>query len=157
MHGVVSYIICDDDEQDPSLRGGQGQVLKVYCDGSDGTGGRKRVRDFAVKRPVDPARMRGLAREAQVYFNIDPSEAEHLAFLSDVLNHKGVPLLVMEWADKGSVKDWLKKQPKQPLPQMAKPLLIRALGYCIQIARGLVSLHEILKMVHHDLKPGTVT
>ena len=159
LDGVVTYYICSDEEQDRNLKGGQGQVYKAYCKtfGSD-------ERDhFAVKSPVDPKQLGGLAREAQVYFNIDPRKAPHLAFLNDVVRHEGVPLLVMEWADRGSLSDYLLKQqqvldrcPSDRLPQMQKALTKQALAYAIQIARGLVSLHGTLGMVHQDLKPGEV-
>ena len=159
LEGVVTYTICSEAEQDRNLKGGQGQVYKAYCS----TAGTDERDHFAVKSPVDPKRLGGLAREAQVYFNIDPRKAPHLAFLSDVVRHEGVPLLVMEWADRGSLSDYLPKQqqvldrcPPDRLPQMQKALTKQALAYAIQIARGLVSLHGTLGMVHQDLKPGGV-
>ena len=152
LNGVVTYHICPDEEQDPSLKGGQGQVYKAYNKRPDGKGGRQRDQVFAVKRPVDPQKQSGQQREGQVYFNINPEEASHLAFLSDVVRHNNVPLLVMEWADK-SLKDWLSEQPKLILPQLEVPMLKRTLEHGIQIVLGLISLHE-LQMVHQDLKPG---
>jgi hypothetical protein len=43
-----------------------------------------------------------------VYFNLDPSEHVHLGFLVDIVRHMGVPLLIMEWAEEGSLHEWLK-------------------------------------------------
>ena len=142
--GVVTYYICDDEEQQlADCKGGQGQVYRGY---SNGRGGIKRNCDFALKVPLDPRRLRGQAREAQVYFNIDPAEHPHLAFLADVVLHEGrVPLLVMDWADKGSLRDWLQKAAgmRAKSPQMEAALEKKALEYAIQIARGLRSLHGL--------------
>jgi serine/threonine protein kinase len=156
LQGLVTYCICDDEEQDSKLKGGQGQIYKAYCNGSGGT----REKDFAVKRPVDRERQSGQQREGQVYWNINPSENSHLAFLNDVVSYNGVPLLVMEWADK-SVKDLLDEQqevrarcpPERLLQFEQKVFLKQSLAHGIQTAKGLVSLHK-LKMVHQDLKPG---
>ena len=80
LEGVVTYGMCKAEDGGVSfVKGGQGQVHKVFA---------KKIRDgivtksfFAVKRPVNLKHTKGLAREAQVYFNIDPSDAPHLAFL----------------------------------------------------------------------------
>jgi ankyrin repeat protein/serine/threonine protein kinase len=144
VKGVITYIVCADEEQGLSLKGGQGLVIKV-CNAT-GT-------YFAMKQPNDLSRLRGQAREAQVYFNLDPNKHVHLAFLVDVVRYKGVPLLVLEWADKGSLEQWLAQE---------HPLL-EAVELAIQLARGLQSLHLLCDsegkpqpMVHKDLKPGNV-
>jgi serine/threonine protein kinase len=161
INGVVSYNVCAVEELDPALKGGQGLVIKVYV-----MAGGKISCYYALKQPVDLSRLRGQAREAQVYFNLDPDEHVHLAFLVDVVRHEGVPLLVMEWAEKGSLEQWLAKQQARHVfckgkPAMESRLMQQALELAIQLARGLNSLHTLRDsegkpqpMVHQDLKPG---
>jgi ankyrin repeat protein/serine/threonine protein kinase len=154
LAGLVTYTKCE--EQDSALKGGQGQVYKVY---SGVTGSDKKVY-WAAKVPLDPKRLRGHAREIQVYFNLNPQEMHHLAFVSDIVRHEGVPLLIMEWADGGSLKVWIAKQVLvrekfKDQPAFISRLVEQAVGSAIQIARGLEALHA-LNMVHQDLKPANV-
>ena len=145
VEGVVSYNVCDDGEQDPKLRGGQGLVVKAY---TIAAGSKKPSDYFALKQPLDPGRLRGHKREAQVYFNLDPNEHPHLAFLADVVGHEGTPLLVMEWAD-ADLGRWLEQQQKkmwqraQGNARMVSMLMQMSAGFGIQLARGLVCLHGL--------------
>jgi hypothetical protein len=164
LEGVVSYYICEDKEQDKDgQKGGQGQVYKAYINSADSTAKSVRSLEFALKRPAGLKQYESLVREAQVYFNIDPRDTPHLAFLSDVVRHGGVPLLVMPWAAGGSLKGWLSQQQQlrercsvDRLPSFEGMVMKQGLGNAIQIARGLASLHDDLGMVHQDLKPGIV-
>jgi hypothetical protein len=130
IEGVVTYTVCSDDEQDPALKGGQGMVIKVYA----GTGDNKQY--YAAKQPVDLTRLRGQAREAQVYFNLDPSEHVHLGFLVDIVRHMGVPLLIMEWAEEGSMQDKLDERQQKLCSQCGRPdakkrcVTCKAARYC---------------------------
>jgi hypothetical protein len=154
-NGVLAYTICDDAEQ-PGLQGGQGEVYQAY--GKRGRSGSKSY--VVVKEPVDRTRLARQAREAQVYFNIDPNSHPHLAYLSDVVRHEGTPLLVMDWAEQGSLNSWLQAQAESRTvysdAALPSPADKEALEFAIQIARGLVSIHTGLHMVHQDLKPGNV-
>jgi ankyrin repeat protein len=117
IDGVITYIVCPDDEQNPALKGGQGMVTKVYTL----IGNNDTKKYFAAKQPVDLTRLRGQAREAQVYFNLDPSEHVHLGFLVDIVRHMGVPLLIMEWAEKGSMQDRLDERQRKLCSQCGSP------------------------------------
>ena len=146
--GVVTYHVSDDDEQNRELKGGQGLVKKAYS----GTQGSDTRDYFALKQPLDPRRLRGHAREAQVYFNLNPDEHPHLAFLADVARYEGMPLLVMEWAD-SDLRRWLQEQRSEPVS--APHIAADRVGKAIQLARGLRGLHKE-QMVHQDLKSGNV-
>jgi ankyrin repeat protein/serine/threonine protein kinase len=155
LEGMVTYHICADEEQKlVDCKGGQGQVYRGYCNDDKCM---ERSCDFALKVQLDPRRLRVQAREVQSYFNIDPTEHPHLAFVVDVLHDGRVPLLVMDWASNGSLHDWLQKVAGMhtDIPQVETALVKKALEYAIQIARGLQSLHG-LGMVHQDLKPSKV-
>ena len=110
VEGFVGYHICKDDEQPEGLKGGQGIVKKAYATirGSD------ERNYFAIKAALNPARHRQ-KDEAAIYFKLDPTNEPHLAFLSDVVMRQGQPLLVLEWANKGSLGDWLKVKRKLPM------------------------------------------
>ena len=121
VDGFVSYTICEDDEQPEGLKGGQGIVKKAYTNsGSDKV-------YFAVKAALNPSRHRQ-KDEAAIYFKLNPTNEPHLAFLSDVVMRQGQPLLVLEWANKGSLVDWLKIKRKLPmkmiLPKVSCDILV---------------------------------
>ncbi|GMH97664.1 hypothetical protein TrVE_jg4292 [Triparma verrucosa] len=149
VEGFVFYYICEDDEQSEGSKGGQGIVKKAYT----GRGPYKFY--YAIKAALNPSRHRQ-KDEAAIYFKLDPTNEPHLAFLSDVLMRQGQPLLVLEWANEGSLGDWLKIKRKLPM----KMILPKALEYAIQIVRGLRTLHiendETSAIVHQDLKPGNI-
>ena len=105
MTGFNSYVICNDDEQPEGLKGGQGIVKKAQTN--------TKVY-FAIKAALNPSRHRQ-KDEAAIYFKLDPTNEPHLAFLSDVVLRQGQPLLVLEWANKGSLGDWLKIKRKLPM------------------------------------------
>ena len=119
--GFVSYVICQEDEQPEGLKGGQGIVKKAYAES-----GPDKVY-FAVKAALNPSRHRQ-KDEAAIYFKLDPTNEPHLAFLSDVVMSQGQPLLVLEWANKGSLGDWLKVKRKLPmkmiLPKVSCDILV---------------------------------
>jgi hypothetical protein len=126
------------------LKGGQGEVKKACT--SNGN-------NFAIKKPLKPSELRGQEREIRNYFDINSADHPHLAFLTDVVRHEGTPLIVTEWADFGSLENWLSWQ--RELNPSDRPE--KGLEIAIQIARGLVSLHsDKLDLVHQDLKPGNV-
>ena len=67
----------------------------------------------------------------------------------------------MEWADGGSLQNWLNERrlseesSNAAAAETNTATLKDALGFAIQITRGLHSPHEPpLSMVHQDLKPG---
>ena len=108
VEGFVSYTICEDKEQPEGLKGGQGIVKKA----SNGSGSHKVY--YAIKAALNPSRHRQ-KDEAAIYFKLNPTNEPHLAFLSDVVMRQGQPLLVLEWANKGSLVDWLKIKRKLPM------------------------------------------
>ena len=76
-----------------------------------------------------------LRHEARVYFSLSAS-CRHLALLADIIpaTESDGALLVMEWADGGTVHDWLRREPNA--------LLHLRLRLAIQACRGLQELHE---------------
>ncbi|GMH81585.1 hypothetical protein TrVE_jg12546 [Triparma verrucosa] len=157
VNGFVTYVICADKEdkvQPEGLKGGQGIVKKAYTESENGLGIKK---CFAIKAAINPSRHRQ-KDEAAIYFKLDPTNEPHLAFLSDVVMRQGQPLLVLEWANKGSLGDWLKFKREYKLPMTST--LPKDLEYAIQIVRGLRTLHsesdKTSAIVHQDLKPGNV-
>ena len=106
--GTKSYVVCKDDEQPEGLKGGQGIVKKAYAETSD-----PQVY-YAIKATLNSSRNR-MNDEAAIYFKLDPTNEPHLTFLSDVVMRQGQPLLVLEWANKGSLVDWLKIKRKLPM------------------------------------------
>ncbi|GMI16927.1 hypothetical protein TrLO_g7089 [Triparma laevis f. longispina] len=169
VEGFVTYMICKDGEQPKGLKGGQGIVKKA-----DANSGPDKLY-FAIKAALNPSRHRQ-KDEAAIYFKLDPTNEPHLAFLSDVVMRQGQPLLVLEWANKGSLGDWLKVKRELPMKMIlpkkscdglafaigagANRIFLQALEYAIQIVRGLRTLHsendESNAIVHQDLKPGNV-
>ena len=107
--GFVTYEICKDDEQPKNMKGGQGIVKKAYS--ANGSGNKTY---FAIKAALNPTRNRQ-EDEAAIYFKLDPTKEPHLAFLSDVVMYKQQPLLVIEFAEKGSLAGWLDFKRKLPL------------------------------------------
>lgn len=63
--------------------------------------------------------------------------------------HEGVPFIVTEYAAGGSLQDYLKQHPKQPLPLEA------ALSILVQVGQALQYAHQ-QHIVHRDLKPGNI-
>lgn len=61
----------------------------------------------------------------------------------------GVPFIVTEYAAGGSLQDYLKQHPKQPLPLEA------ALSILVQVGQALQYAHQ-QHIVHRDLKPGNI-
>jgi ankyrin repeat protein/serine/threonine protein kinase len=153
VHGAMSYKVALADEQrNAAWSSGQAEV-KAFA----GVAGRPRVHDVALNVPLAPQRLRRQVAQVTRYFAADPSEHQHLAFLMDVVERSNEePMLVTDWNDKGSLRDWLQVQNAIPqsIPQ-TEARLQRSLEYAIQIARGLQSLHG-LGMVHQDLKPDNV-
>jgi serine/threonine protein kinase len=111
----AEYQVCHD--QGPALKGGQGTVIKVCVS----THGWKHRHYFAVKLPNDLTLARGQGREAKVYFNLDPSKHMHLAVLTDVARYKGTPLLVMPWANGGSLQDCFDERRRNKCSQCRCP------------------------------------
>ena len=70
----------------------------------------KEKRYSAVKQPNNPSKLRGQETEIQNFFNIELNNNPHFAFLSDVVRHDGIPLIVMEWATESINKKIINKE-----------------------------------------------
>jgi hypothetical protein len=167
LQGIVDYAVCE--EQDASLKGGQGQVFKVkVIKGGDKARERQDYVDcdnyFAVKQTTNFSR-RALVREAQVHFNLEAML--HISVLCDVIEYDGMPMLVTEWANQGSLKDWLRNWNRSgghPLHHggshrapVTEFRWTQAVELAIQLTRGMHALHNNkASIVHQDLKPGNI-
>ena len=83
---------------------------------------------FAIKAALNHSRHRQ-KDEAAIYFKLDPTNEPHLAFLSDVVMRQGQPLLVLEWANKGSLGDWLKVKRKLPMKMILPKVSCNRLAF----------------------------
>jgi ankyrin repeat protein/serine/threonine protein kinase len=154
VEGIVTYTICNDGTGGPAVvRTGNSIVYKASA-------GRNGEHFFALKLAV---RGKNLLREASTYFAIDPDKVGEcgLTLLRDVAPSKAGPLLVMDWADKGTVADWIADPRRLQLleknPTMASLLRRRGVEYVLQAARALKALHESKpSRVHQDVKPGNL-
>ena len=152
--GVLTYTIAKD--QDPALKGGEGRIYIMHAnEGKLMYAGKVGLRK----------RSKGTEHECQTYFAINPEECLHLALLNDVVPHPGqpgTPILVTEFAQKGSLKKWVKKNlwpmwrdwdtvSPAKRERVSKMTLPGVLAISIQMLRGLHSLHE-QGMKHQDVK-----
>jgi hypothetical protein len=114
LDGIFTYTITDiTANRDPKAnKGGQGKVYQASVGRSDSD----ELTYYAVKAAGSGGAQADLRREAEVMFALDPARVPHLALLNDVVRHPktGQALLVTEWAEKGSLRDWLGKQPSVP-------------------------------------------
>jgi tRNA A-37 threonylcarbamoyl transferase component Bud32 len=122
-------------------QGGMGVVLKAF--------------DRALKRWVaikvlapdlagDAVARQRFAREAQAAAGV---RHEHVITIHAVSEVNGVPFLVMEYVEGGSLQDYLDSQGPPPWPAVAR------LG--AEVASGLAAAHA-RGLVHRDIKPSNI-
>lgn len=126
---------------EPIGRGGMGIVLKARD--------RKLKRVVALKvlaptLAVDENARRRFLQEARSAASI---KHDHVAIIHAIEEANGVPYLVMEYVEQGSLQDWLDRQgPLDPLD---------AARIAQQVAAGLAAAHE-QGLVHRDIKPANI-
>lgn len=150
----LRYTICDVDRDKSVIRTGNSIVYKA----SVGVMGTDR-KDFYALKGAAPGK--DILREASAYFAIDPDEVgDGVMLLRDVVPSEAGPLLVTDWAGKGTVADWIAKTAtlRQKNASVDALLMRRGVELVLQASRGLRALHELTPrpLVHQDVKPSNL-
>lgn len=147
VNGVVTYTIV---KKGPDTS--NSIVYRGYAANSVGS------KSFVALKQV--TRASDLTTEAGTYFDINPTETPHLAFLRDVAKSSAGPLLVLDWAEHGTLEQWIttsNSRVAHPDPTLRSRMAIgyfkKKIGLAIEIVRGLQELHDRGR-VHQDLKPS---
>ncbi|MGE0710574.1 MAG: serine/threonine-protein kinase [Planctomycetota bacterium] len=121
-------------------RGGAGAVLR----GEDAAGRPVAIKVLVQGRSATPAQRQRFAREARALTTV---RHPHVVALLDVGEQQGVPYLVLELHEGGSLEDRLRRG--EPLA----PREVARIG--AELAEGLAAAHG-RGVLHRDLKPGNV-
>jgi len=118
-------------------RGGLGTVKQIrHC----GTGQVLAAKSYLK---AEPALIDAFVRESKIWISFAPHPNIVRAYFVDLFH--GVPHIVMEFIDGGSLHSYLKKK---------KPSLPEALDLALQICHGMASIEHTA--LHLDLKPGNL-
>jgi len=102
------------------------------------------IKVLAPDLASDPVAWKRFAREAQAAAAL---RHEHVITIHAVSEVNGLPFLVMEYAEGGSLQDYLDKHGPPDLP--------RAIRLAAEIASALAVAHA-LGLVHRDIKPSNI-
>ena len=130
------------------LEGGLGRIYKVYH--------RSWHREMAVKTPqalkfITPEQKTQFIRECDTWVNIGLHP--NITACHYVRELGGVPRVFSEFADAGSLKDWIESRRLYQGGQ--QEVLEKILDLAIQFARGLEYAH-LREVIHQDVKPDNV-